>query len=276
MANIAEQQDMEQFYTDLSVGEILRRARVHYNLTLEQVEGAIRVRAIQLDAIEQMDIERLPGRVYAIGFVRTYAEYLGLDGNRMVHLFKTQSIGHQKKEELHFPVMARDGQLPGAPLVLGGLVGAILLIFAWSLIYKDSASIREDIPPVPADTFEESITEAPPIGIEQTVKVDAPSNSALDSVLEPATPDRRVIFKVEENSWVEIRNTEGAVILRRILKAGDEYLVPEQKGLVMATGNAGGFKILIDGKEIPKLGRSSQVRRNISLDPQELLKNIEN
>ncbi|PZO78204.1 MAG: DUF4115 domain-containing protein, partial [Micavibrio aeruginosavorus] len=79
------------------MGEILRRTRVHYGQSLQQIEGVLRIRASQLDALEQGDVSQLPGRVYAIGFVRSYSEYLGLDGDKMVHLFKEQSVGKQKK-----------------------------------------------------------------------------------------------------------------------------------------------------------------------------------
>ena len=44
-------------------------------------------------------------------------------------------------------------------------------------------------------------------------------------------------------------------------------------GLVMATGNAGGLKITVDGREIPAIGKPAQVRRNIMLDREHLLKN---
>lgn len=286
MTNTPSPNDLEQWHTDLSVGEILRRTRTHYNLTLEQIEAAIRIRAVQLDAIERMDIAKLPGRVYAIGFVRTYAEYLGLDGGRIIHLFKTQSIGHKPKEELSFPVMAKESQLPGAPLAIGGVVGALLLILIWIFFFSGKQDGKESIPPLPEEEMQESITEAPPIGIEQTTTTGqagapAPGQEGLSpapdpvSVLTPAAPERRVILRIQENSWIEIRKADGSILLRQILKAGDEYLVPQEQGLVLATGNAGGFTVVVDGKDIPKLGGGAQVRRNVSLNPEDLLKNIE-
>ena len=88
------------FHTDMPVGEILRRTRTHYGLNLQQVEQILRIRASNLEALETGDVSQLPGRVYAIGFVRAYAEYLGLDGDKMVHLFKQQSVGDKKKIDL--------------------------------------------------------------------------------------------------------------------------------------------------------------------------------
>ena len=90
-------------YTDLSVGEILRRTRLYYGQSLNDVEINLRIRASQLDLLEQNHIAHLPGRVYAIGFVRAYSEYLGLDGDKMVHLFKAQSVGKKWRPKLSFP-----------------------------------------------------------------------------------------------------------------------------------------------------------------------------
>lgn len=83
----------------------------------------------------------------------------------------------------------------------------------------------------------------------------------------PPEPANRIVLEITEASWVEIRNSEGAAILRQVLKPGDIYLVPDEKGLVMATGNAGGITVKVDGKPVAPLGPPAAVRRNIRLDP---------
>ncbi len=278
-----EQQDWSD-YNDLTVGEILRRTRLHYGQSLEQVEFALRIRASQLAALEEGDIAKLPGRVYAIGFVRTYAEYLGLDGERMVHLFKNQSVGNKNKADLSFPTITAESQVPGAPYILGGLVGAILLVVGLMLFWGNPAHNVDDIPLLSVDP-EQSITEAPPIGIERTAEPAAEQTSLLQQEKaealgppEPETgsilqPERKkgVIIQTLDNSWVEIRDASGKIVLSQILQAGDEYTLPESEGYKMTTGNAGGMKVIVNGTEIKPLGAPAQVRRNISLSPQDLL-----
>lgn len=278
-----EQQDWSD-YNDLTVGEILRRTRMHYGQSLEQVEFALRIRASQLQALEQGDIAKLPGRVYAIGFVRTYAEYLGLDGERMVHLFKNQSVGNKNKADLSFPTITAESQVPGAPYILGGLVGAILLVVGLMMFLGKPAHRTDDIPLLSVDP-EQSITEAPPIGIERTDGPVTEQTSLLqqkkEEVLGPPAqeegsilqPEKRegVIIQTLDNSWVEIRDADGRIVLSQILQAGDEYTLPESQGFKMTTGNAGGLKVIVNGVEIKPLGAPAQVRRNISLSPQDLL-----
>src|SRR5262249_39749194 len=99
-------------YTDVAVGEILARTRQFYNLSIWDVEMALRIRGSQLIALEKGDSDKLPGGVYAIGFVRAYAEYLGLDGGKMVHLYKVQAGGGGKRPTLHKPAPASESKLP--------------------------------------------------------------------------------------------------------------------------------------------------------------------
>ena len=65
--------------TARSVGEILRHAREDQNLTLDQVSKALHIRARFLEALEATDIRALPSLAQSRGFLRLYAEHLGLD-----------------------------------------------------------------------------------------------------------------------------------------------------------------------------------------------------
>ena len=71
-----------------SIGRILRRAREARGYDLQSVSQVLRVRFLYLDAIEKDMYDRLPGPVYALGFIRTYADYLGLDAERIVRRYK--------------------------------------------------------------------------------------------------------------------------------------------------------------------------------------------
>ena len=245
-------------YTDLSVGDILRRTREHYGQSLAQVEANLRIRASQLSALETGQIEELPGRVYAIGFVRAYSEYLGLDGDKMVHLFKAQSVGKRVKPELQFPVSANESKAPNIYIIIGCLVALVLLIAYWTIAYTPSKYV-EAIPPVPEVLKQSNIALLKPIA-------EPPSASLLEAVTKPANNKMELV--ISENSWVEIKNAAGEMVIRQVLKPGDKYIVPNEDGLVLATGNAGGITVFVDGKKIRKLGQSAQVKRNVILDPE--------
>jgi hypothetical protein len=73
---------------ETGIGATLREARSRRKLDLAEVEAAIKIRARYLQAIENEEWDVLPGVAYARGFVRTYAIYLGLDGERLADEYK--------------------------------------------------------------------------------------------------------------------------------------------------------------------------------------------
>jgi cytoskeleton protein RodZ len=266
-----------EHYTDMPVGEILRRARVHYGQSLDDVEAVLRIRAAQLGALESGKVDQLPGRVYAIGFVRAYAEYLGLDGDKMVHLFKLQSGGKTAKPELNFPVAASESKLPGIFLLGMSLAAVVLIAVLFSSFHMHrSASAVEQIPVVSAQMKAEAqapVPKALPVpapvpvqsGVPAAVNQTAAAPSGVAAI--PGQPAARIVIAIKETTWLEIRNSSGKAIISQVLNPGDKYLVPNEQGLILATGNIGGLQFIVDGRALAPLGDTGAVARGIKLDP---------
>ena len=251
-------------YRDMSVGQILQRTREHYGQTLPQVESNLRIRASQLQALEQEDVSQLPGRVYAIGFVRAYAEYLGLDGDKMVHLFKAQTVGKRSKPELQFPVTVNESKAPNLPILFSCLIAVVALI-AYISMFHAPVRYEETIPPVPQILIEKRESLLKP-----SLLAPDESNLLAPIVEKPA----QLELVATSDSWVEIKNSEGALVMRKVLKPGDKYKVPEDSDLTLSTGNAGGLTIFIDGKKIKTLGGNAEVQRNVELSSLSLFPTI--
>src|SRR3546814_2226626 len=77
----------------------------------------------------------------------------------------------------------------------------------------------------------------------------------------------RVMIRATGDSWVQVRDAQGAALFTRVLREGDVYRVPEQSGLRLATGNAGALEILVDGTPAPSLGSFGEVVRHVLLEP---------
>ncbi len=90
----------------LGIGDGLREARVRQGLALRDIERETCIRAANLEAIESERFDALPGDVYAAGFIRTYAEQLGLDGGRYAELFRQS---REVEPEQIVPALARRG-----------------------------------------------------------------------------------------------------------------------------------------------------------------------
>ena len=83
--------------------------------------------------------------------------------------------------------------------------------------------------------------------------------------------DSRVVVRALMDSWVQITGAGNELLLTRILHAGDSYHPPSRRDLVLMTGNAGALEILVDGEAVLPLGPIGAVRRDVSLDPDQLL-----
>lgn len=115
-------------------GAQMHAARLAVGEDVGTVAQKLRIRRQHLEAIEGGDFDALPGRAYSIGFVRSYAEYLGLDEVEMVARFKEEfDTAHTQAAAFNFPVAEEESRLPrGAMIVIAVLVVAALY-GVWSL-----------------------------------------------------------------------------------------------------------------------------------------------
>src|SRR5215831_17515595 len=67
-----------------SIGEVFKQRRKEMNLSLKEVESATSIRMSYLQAIEEGEMQKLISPIYAQGFLKQYASFLGLDGERIV------------------------------------------------------------------------------------------------------------------------------------------------------------------------------------------------
>ncbi len=113
---------------DSHVGDILRQARNRRKVELSEVEAATRIRLRYLRAIEAEDWDVLPGGVYTRGFIRTYANFLGLDGDRLAEDYRGSVEGKASDSAAVAPGAApphpSSGQKPSWDRRLGWLAGA--------------------------------------------------------------------------------------------------------------------------------------------------------
>jgi cytoskeleton protein RodZ len=141
-----------------TIGELLSAARERHGATVEGAGAALRIRPAFLKAIEDGDYARLPGPVYALGFVRTYADYLGLDGEAFAQRFKNEGVGLEHKRDFSFPMpLPERGGIPGGALLLVALIIAACVYAVW--YYRASgdrlrpervAAVPEQLIPLPA------------------------------------------------------------------------------------------------------------------------------
>src|SRR5690348_10172446 len=132
-----------------SVGALLRQARQGFGRDVGQIGAALRIRSSHLQAIEDGRYEDLPGGTYAIGFIRTYAEYLGLDGPEMVRRFKQEIEGQEFKNDLSFPMPVSERRIPAGTILLGGAIVAVCAYGIWYYVSSGDHTRTEQVAAVP-------------------------------------------------------------------------------------------------------------------------------
>ena len=106
-------------------GADLRAARERLGWSLPDVAAALHIRLHYLEALEEGRITALPGNAYALGFLRTYANALGLDPNEITRRFKAEAAAVTEKTELAFPMPVPERGVPAGAVVLLGVVLAV-------------------------------------------------------------------------------------------------------------------------------------------------------
>ena len=126
------------------IGQALKAIREFRKLSLEAVADTTRVRRAYLQAIEEMQLDKLPSRPFTIGYIRAYAEALGADAEAAVERFKAEEP--VLDEPLRAPVGVNNDRDPRfAAVVLAGVV-ILAAIVLWNVAQR---AMTESAPPSP-------------------------------------------------------------------------------------------------------------------------------
>jgi cytoskeleton protein RodZ len=130
------------------LGRVLKRARLAQGYDIPDVAQRLRIRPEYLEALEEGDHAKLPGRVYAIGFVRTYSSFLGLDSAVAIERFKSEAVSLDHAHLLP-PTPPPEGRVPGGALLFVSLVSAIVLYGGWWVMSAEERRLPEIVAEVP-------------------------------------------------------------------------------------------------------------------------------
>jgi cytoskeleton protein RodZ len=358
------------------VSDLLRSRRLAMGYELRDVAVALRIRSAYLEAIEDGRFGDLPGATYATGFLRTYAEHLGLDPAMVLSRFKAEtSDALAPKSELYLPKPVPEGRIPGGALLLLAVLLAGSAYGGWYYMNSTGRNLVDFVPPLPdrlaaainvtpaappapapvapvappeappppvvaqapepqpvpppipaaprpapqaataapapapeeAEEEERPIVDSTPLNEQRPAQPSAPQQTAQSPSsaaaapavqgppgqmaalpmppVPPAAPEAeqgdsrvygatkgqsRIQIRAVQDSWIQVRDGSGDLLMTRVLRPGDIYRVPDQPGLRMVTGNAGGLMVSVDGGPGTALGTPGQVMRDVQLDPQRI------
>jgi len=133
-----------------TVGQDLRAARLRRGDEIASVSRALKIRKDHLEALEEDRLEDLPGKTYAIGFVRSYARHLGLDATECVERFKREIAG-RTEERVHEPAPIHQDEGRRLPQGWRIITGAVVILLGWGAwhLFSSNTSSNQPVPPAP-------------------------------------------------------------------------------------------------------------------------------
>jgi hypothetical protein len=220
---------------DSGVGTILRQARSRRKVELSEVEAATRIRLRYLRAIEDEEWDVLPGGFYIRGFIRTYASFLGLDGERLVADYRVQVERWHRDPTEQPQVQTGDGDQSRRPLrvpTAGLIVAAVIAVAVIAIVaIPSSGGGGGGQPPASPDSNPVSRGEARP------------------QVVAKPKPGVSVRLTASAEVWVCVLNGGGKELVDGlILEAGGEEGPFHSGSFTVSFGN-GEVTMLIDGRE---------------------------
>ncbi|AKM11882.1 helix-turn-helix domain-containing protein [Croceicoccus naphthovorans] len=241
-----------------TVGERLAAERERQGLTRAQIGERTKIGERHLDSIEEGRLADLPGRTYAIGFVRSYARALGMDENALVADVRNE-FGMMEPQK---PTRVLDHMEPGDPArvpssKLAWGVAALLIAvvaigaFAWRGFFLPA----EDLPPIAAE--EEPVAAAP-----------APTATASEA----AIADGAVIFTATvDGIWVKFYDRNGRDLFQKQMAEGESFTIPQDAdGPQLWTGRPDALTITIGGQAVPPLATEQRTIRDVPVDLESL------
>ena len=252
-------------------GQILFKAREAKSWDLAKAEQETKIRVRYLQALEEENYSMLPGNAYIKGFLRTYAKNLGLNPEEVLSLYKSSATAEAA------PVLeARLTPIRAKPLWLRPLVAMVMALCAIGLVIGISTWTRR--PQVTPQNSAYTPPALPTAPAEPSASQNNENTAAAPSTQPLATSESsntqglsaKLVFT--EDVWLVVK-VDGQPALQGTFPAGTtKELQAKDKIELVNVGNAGGLAITLNDKQLPKLGKSGQVVRNIALSKDNVIK----
>jgi cytoskeleton protein RodZ len=279
--------------SDESVGMELRAMRLQRGETVAQISQVLRIRKDLVEAIEHSRQDLLPGQAYAVGFVRSYADYLRLDTADVVRRYKAELAALEPQGHFAIPVPEEEQRFSFVSIgvillcLAGAVAGAWYLAMqaGWIGGSRPLGSTVAETPVEPVGTTPQPET-TDPVGPAPTLAppVVAPTPTPLPTPtptptpvprpggIVPAAPGElpqaatgremgksnataRIVFIARRETRLVITAPDARQpYVARTLSVGDSYRVPRKDNLVMQATDAGALDVILDGEFIGRAG----------------------
>ena len=235
------------------IGNFLKEKREERGISLIEAEKDLKIRKKYLQALEEGNINVIPGKTYLVGYLRNYSKYLGIDEesiNRIIQAFNNlekQESGLEKTKEKNIYLKTKDRSIFEKkrfffPVKYVYLTSFVLIIFIGLFLLNRSIREAQDFPvPSPeigneTDIVIEKKADAISTLTEELIESEAEAIIAEYSTEDIVLAEKLPILKLiaNERTWLKIIS-EDKIIFEGILFKGEEYFWETDQTLEIVT-----------------------------------------
>jgi hypothetical protein len=223
-----------------TLGQMLRQERELRDIPLDRIEQATRIRAAQLRAIEDDRLEALPAEAYARGFVRTYAEYLGLNGDDVVAIFNEQWNRSAHRDEPAPPQTPVSVARAPSGLFSMWVALACLLLVGSAVVYLMGGSGGGRAAPPTSGTHARAVSSG-----------TTPATSAPPPPTAQPAGVRMTVTAAQGSCWLEARrgSASGALLAERTLAPGQAVHLHGRR-VWLRLGDPSSVRLRVNGRTL--------------------------
>lgn len=239
-------------------GEVLRTKRKELNISVDEVARQLHLETRFVEALERDDYAELPAAIYVRGYIRAYARFVDIDGDRVIDLFNAR-VSEPPPEilpEVKYHTQVSSSDKPVKAVTYLVTLSLVILVLIW---YRSHYRITDvgalsDEPKVlisePAFDYEFAVVEHPP-GWRHVIAGEDSNASEAAAPPQMFTPridtsrsgPDELKMLISETSWIEISDSTGKDLFVSTGKAGEEIIVSGNAPFEILFGYAPGVKL---------------------------------
>ncbi|OGA20287.1 MAG: hypothetical protein A3H32_03275 [Betaproteobacteria bacterium RIFCSPLOWO2_02_FULL_63_19] len=261
---------------NIGPGAMLARARAERGLNIAEVAEHIKYRIRQIEALEADDYRRLPESTIVRGMIRGYVKFVGLDPAPFLkaldrYMVPTQANVDLRTRRIPFPDGNKRATRLYVALSIIVLLAIIVVLYEWHFSVLPPPTVVSAPPtraaPAPAIPARAStvVSAAPtkpampagaltpaaparPLVPAAPVMAEAPVATPSAEAVMPSTDGMpRIQFQFQRESWVEIKDRAGKILLSQLNSAGTQKVVEGEPPFSVTIGNAAGVRVTYKG-----------------------------
>jgi cytoskeleton protein RodZ len=257
-----------------TIGEMLKKAREVKKVTLEEAAAETSIRKLYLQAVETDDFTQIPGDVYVKGILRTYGNYLGLDGAALVEEYKIRAKGMAPEAAVSESIRVVD-EVKVSPTfkpnneeefsqnkstVFTALFVLILLLIAAGGYYfffmnnGNSSNVKANVPSGQTSSVNPVKPAPAKPAVPPAVKPQTPKPAATEPVVKGQV---NISLKCNGNCWIQV-NEGNKELFQGNLNKNEVQKFTSKSGLTIVYGNIKDMDITVNGQPLP-VDKSEQV-----------------